>query len=64
MNGKIKYFNTEKNYGFILDDDSGLDYFFHANDVETPWTILVGDSVVFELGESERGPKAKKVQRS
>ena len=58
--GKVKWFSTEKGYGFI-EQDSGTDLFVHAND--TAGTILQeGDSVEFEIGEGKKGPCAKDVK--
>ena len=58
--GKVKWFNTEKGYGFI-EQESGSDLFVHVNDVGG--TVLQeGDSVEFEVGEGRKGPCAKDVR--
>jgi CspA family cold shock protein len=58
--GKVKWFSTEKGYGFI-EQESGSDLFVHAND--TSGAILQeGDSVEFEVGEGQKGPCAKNVR--
>ncbi|MBL7115477.1 MAG: cold shock domain-containing protein [Kiritimatiellae bacterium] len=58
--GKVKWFSTEKGYGFI-EQESGSDLFVHAND--TNGAILQeGDSVEFEVGEGRKGPCAKDVK--
>lgn len=49
--GIVKFFNTEKGYGFI-DDKNGNSLFVHINQLTEE--IKQGDKVIFE---SERGPK-------
>jgi cold shock protein len=56
--GRIKFFNFSRGYGFITGDD-GQDYFFAANDLITP--ISTGAKVEFTIGQSNKGPIAKKV---
>ncbi len=58
--GKVKWFNTDKGFGFI-EQESGDDVFVHVNDV--PGSVLQeGDSVEFEIGEGKKGPCAKDVK--
>jgi len=57
--GTIKWFSTEKGYGFI-EQDSGSDLFVHANDVSGS-ILQEGDKVRFEIGEGKKGPCAKDV---
>ncbi|MDA0991671.1 MAG: cold shock domain-containing protein [Verrucomicrobia bacterium] len=58
--GKVKWFNTEKGYGFI-EQESGSDLFVHVNDLGGG-SIQEGDSVEFEIGEGKKGPCAKNVR--
>ena len=60
MEGKVKFFNISKNYGFI--DDGGMDYFFHVTDVEGPKLLESGDVVSFESQQEEKGLRARNIQ--
>ena len=58
--GTIKWFSTEKGYGFI-EQENGSDIFVHANDVNGA-VLQEGDRVEFEVGEGRKGPCAKDVK--
>tara|TARA_B100000315_G_C14572273_1_gene586194 strand:+ start:993 stop:1196 length:204 start_codon:yes stop_codon:yes gene_type:complete len=53
-NGKIKWFNPKKGYGFIENDSGGKDVFVHVNALEASGidTLAEGDAVSFEIGEN------------
>ncbi|WP_350180230.1 cold shock domain-containing protein [Phaeodactylibacter sp.] len=59
-NGKVKFFNAEKGYGFIIENDSQESYFVHVNDLEEE--IDTDDQVSFEIGTGPKGPIAINVQ--
>ncbi|MBT3216878.1 MAG: cold-shock protein [Candidatus Marinimicrobia bacterium] len=59
--GKVKFFNQMKNFGFITGDD-GKDYFVHSSSLAEGIYIREGDKVSFEVEDGERGPKAEKVE--
>ena len=63
MNGKVKFFNEMKGFGFITADD-GKEYFVHQSGLKEGTTITEGDSVTFEVEQGDRGPKATKVELS
>jgi len=55
-NGTVKFFNTEKGYGFIIDDDTNLSYFVHIENITGE--IRDRDKVQFEIGSGPKGPVA------
>ena len=63
MKGKVKFFNHEKEFGFIIGDD-GKDYFVHKSGLEDGLTIDENDSVEFSTEEGDRGLKAVKVSKA
>ena len=62
MNGKVKFFNQEKRFGFITGDD-GKDYFVHISSVENEENLNENDEVEFEPGSNDRGPMAQNVKK-
>ncbi|MFH1769978.1 MAG: cold shock domain-containing protein [archaeon] len=60
MNGKVKFFNEMKGFGFITGED-GKDYFVHQTGLGEGVTLKEEDEVTFEVVEGDRGPKAEKV---
>lgn len=62
MNGKVKFFNEMKGFGFIAGED-GKEYFAHKTGLEAGVSIKEGDEVVFEVEQGEKGPKAVKVSK-
>lgn len=62
MQGKIKWFNNAKGYGFI-NYEEGKDVFVHFSSIikEGYKTLDEGDLVEFELVETDKGLQAKKV---
>lgn len=60
--GKVKWFNAEKGYGFIEGQD-GKDVFVHFSAIEQEGfkTLDEGQEVEFEVVEGARGPQAANV---
>jgi len=52
-NGKIKWFNPAKGYGFIENDAGGKDIFLHVSALEQAGidTLEEGEAVSFEIGD-------------
>ena len=65
MKGKVKWFNPEKGYGFIVSED-GKDVFVHYSSIvsEGYKTLDENEEVTFDVEDGERGPLAKNVVRS
>ncbi len=59
--GTVKFFNDEKGFGFIVDDENGAEVFVHISG--TIDEITKGDSVSFEIAEGNKGPNAVDVKK-
>jgi CspA family cold shock protein len=61
--GVVKWFNAEKGYGFISQDD-GPDVFVHfsAIDMQGYKTLEEGQRVEFEVTQGQKGPQAANVR--
>lgn len=62
MTGTVKWFNSEKGFGFIERED-GDDVFVHFSAIQAEGfkTLEEGQQVQFEIVEGERGPQAANV---
>ena len=60
--GKVKWFNPRKGYGFIATAD-GRDIFVHYSSIsgEGYKTLVEGDPVTFDIVEGEKGLRAENV---
>lgn len=60
--GKVKWFNNEKGYGFIENND-GEDVFVHFTGIKEEGfrTLEEGQAVSFDVVEGNRGPQALNV---
>lgn len=62
--GKVKWFNTKKGFGFIVDGD-GNDVFVHYSSIQNDKdfkNLVEGENVEFELKVDEKGMKASSVK--
>lgn len=62
MKGTIKWYNPRKGYGFIQGED-GKDIFVHWSAIPEGTFLNEGDSVDYELEDSDKGPKAVKIKK-
>ena len=62
VEGKVKWFNPKKGYGFIATTD-GRDVFVHYSSISAEGfkTLDEGDTVMFDVVEGEKGPRATNV---
>jgi cold shock protein len=64
MQGIVKWFNSEKGYGFIECED-GEDVFVHFTGIQSEGfrSLEEGETVEFEIVEGNRGPQAANVMK-
>ncbi len=65
MQGKVKWFNAEKGYGFIESED-GTDVFVHFSAIVADGykTLEEGAAVEFEIVDGAKGPQAANVTKA
>ena len=64
-NGKVKWFNNSKGYGFIQQED-GTDIFVHFSAIQGDGykTLDEGQSVEFDITEGPKGLQAANVSKA
>ncbi|MEF9968241.1 MAG: cold-shock protein [Longicatena sp.] len=64
MKGKVKWFNAEKGFGFIVGEDN-KDIFVHYSHIEQDGykSLEEGQEVNFEVIESDKGLQARNVEK-
>jgi CspA family cold shock protein len=62
--GTIKFFNSEKGYGFISQSNEGEDVFVHYSNIAGQGyrSLDEGQQVEFEIGQGRKGPEALNVR--
>ncbi|MDR7073099.1 MULTISPECIES: cold-shock protein [Bacillales] len=63
--GKVKWFNSEKGFGFI-EREGGDDVFVHFSAIQSEGfkTLDEGQEVTFEVEQGQRGPQATNVRKA
>jgi cold shock protein len=58
--GSVKWFNSEKGFGFIAPDDGSQDVFVHYSEIQGSGykTLEENQRVQFEVGQGAKGPQA------
>ena len=66
MNGKVKWFNPTKGFGFIEREDKEKDVFVHVSAVRNAGMdgLHEGQAVTFEIEEGPKGPNAVNLQKA
>jgi CspA family cold shock protein len=61
--GTVKWFNSSKGYGFIVQDDGGEDLFVHHSEIKMDGyaSLDEGQKVEYEIGKGQKGPCATNV---
>jgi len=62
--GTVKWFNAQKGFGFITNDNGGEDVFVHFSGIASNGykTLEEGQKVTFDLEKGQRGMQAVNVQ--
>lgn len=62
--GTVKWFNSEKGYGFISRADGGPDVFVHYSEIQGSGfrSLEENQRVEFEVGQGQKGPQAQNVR--
>jgi CspA family cold shock protein len=63
VNGKVKWFNDKKGFGFI-EQEGGGDVFVHFSAIQSGGfkSLKEGQEVTFEVEQGQKGPQAANVQ--
>ena len=64
--GTVKWFNAEKGFGFIAQEDGGDDVFVHYSAIQSQGykSLDENQKVEFDLAQGPKGPQAENVRVS
>ncbi|MBV4512468.1 MULTISPECIES: cold-shock protein [Pseudomonas] len=62
--GTVKWFNAEKGFGFIAQEDGGDDVFVHYSVIQSQGlkTLAENQKVEFDITQGPKGPQAENVR--
>lgn len=62
--GTVKWFNSEKGFGFIQQDDGGADVFVHYSAISSSGyrELAEGQKVEYDVTQGQKGPQAENVR--
>ncbi|MEV5796025.1 cold-shock protein [Streptomyces sp. NPDC052192] len=63
--GTVKWFNSEKGFGFIEQEGGGPDVFAHYSNISGNGyrELNEGEHVTFDVGQGQKGPQAENIVR-
>ncbi|MBC3798566.1 cold-shock protein [Acetobacterium paludosum] len=63
MSGTVKWFNSEKGFGFITGED-GKDVFAHFSQIQSDGykSLEEGQEVTFDVTQGQKGPQAENIR--
>lgn len=61
--GVVKWFNSEKGFGFIAQDGGGPDVFAHYSNISGNGyrELVEGEHVTFDVTQGQKGPQAENI---
>ncbi|MFH9725435.1 cold-shock protein [Streptomyces sp. NPDC017254] len=64
--GTVKWFNSEKGFGFIAQDGGGPDVFAHYSNISGNGyrELTEGEVVTFDITQGQKGPQAENIIRA